>query len=132
MPALLYGLEAWGKIHQDEMNEIEKIQGRASKRIFNLPISTSCVGLVMETGAWPANQRMQCSIIVHYQNIMNKDHKRVAKKNYSRTSKKQPQEHHDLKSKTNSTRNRTENKKCGEHEQIQIEKAGERKKRKVK
>ena len=30
MPALLYGLEAWGKIHQDEMNQIEKIQGRAS------------------------------------------------------------------------------------------------------
>ena len=53
-----------------------------------------------------------------YHNIMNSDHKRVAKKNDSRTSKKQPQEHHDLKSKTNSTRNRTENKKFGEHEQI--------------
>ena len=29
MPALVYGLEAWGKIDKDEMNEIEKIQGRA-------------------------------------------------------------------------------------------------------
>ena len=29
MPALLYELEAWGKIDKDEMNEIEKIQGRA-------------------------------------------------------------------------------------------------------
>ena len=28
MPALLYGLEAWGKINKDEINEIEKIQGR--------------------------------------------------------------------------------------------------------
>ena len=36
-------------------------------------------------------------------------------------TKKQPQEHLDLKSTTDSTRNRTENKKCGEHEQIQIE-----------
>ena len=37
MPALLYGLEAWGKIDKDEMNEIEEIQGRALKRIFDLP-----------------------------------------------------------------------------------------------
>ena len=50
MPALLYGLKAWGKIDKDEMNEIEKIQGRALKRIFNLPISTSYIGLIIETG----------------------------------------------------------------------------------
>ena len=37
MPALLHGLEAWGKIDKDEMNEIGKISGRALKRIFNLP-----------------------------------------------------------------------------------------------
>ena len=41
MPALQYRLDAWGKIDKDEMNEIEKIQGRALKRIFNEPISTS-------------------------------------------------------------------------------------------
>ena len=41
MPALLYGLEAWGKIDRDEMNEIEKIHRKVLKRIFNLPISTS-------------------------------------------------------------------------------------------
>ena len=61
MPALLYGLEAQGKIDKGEMNEIEKIQGRALKRIFNLPISTSYIGLIMETGTWPANQRIQYS-----------------------------------------------------------------------
>ena len=44
MPALLYRLEAWGKIDKDEMNEIEKIQGIALKRIFNMPISTSYIG----------------------------------------------------------------------------------------
>ena len=31
MPALPYELEAWEKISKDEMNEIEKIQGRALK-----------------------------------------------------------------------------------------------------
>ena len=29
------------KIDKDEMNEIEKIQGKALKRIFNFPKSTS-------------------------------------------------------------------------------------------
>ena len=59
MPALLYGLEGWGKIDKEEMNEKEKIQKRALKRIINLPISTSYISLIIETGTWPANQRMQ-------------------------------------------------------------------------
>ena len=80
MPALLYGLKAWGKIDKDEMNEIEKIQRRELKRIFNVPISTSYIGLIMETGTWPANQRIQYSIMMLYHNIMNSDHKRVARK----------------------------------------------------
>ena len=80
MPALLYGLEAWGKINEDGMNEIEKIQGLALKRIFNFPISTSYIGLIMEKGAWPANQRIQCNTMMLYHNIMNSDHKRIARK----------------------------------------------------
>ena len=79
MPALLYGPEAWGKIDKDETNEIEKIQGRALKRIFNLPISTSYIGLTMETDTWPANQRVQYSILMLYHD-MNRDHERVASK----------------------------------------------------
>ena len=55
MPALLYGLETWAKIDKDEINEIEKIQGRALKRIFNLPIPTSYIGLIMTTGSYMAS-----------------------------------------------------------------------------
>ena len=62
------------------LNEIEKIQGRALKRTFNLPISISYIGLIMETGTWLANQRIQYSTMMHYHNIMNSDHKRVARK----------------------------------------------------
>ena len=119
-----------GEIGKNEMNEIEKIKGRALKRIFNLPISTSYIGLTMETGTGPANQRIQYSTIMLYHNVVNSDHKRVVK-NISRTNKKQPQERRDLKSTADSTINRSENKKCEEHEQIQMEKAGERKDRKV-
>ena len=35
MLLFLYGRETWGKIGDDEMDEIEKIQGKALKRIFN-------------------------------------------------------------------------------------------------
>ena len=80
MPALLYGLEACGKIDKDEMNEIEKIQGKALKGIFNFPIPTSYIGLIMEKGTWPANQRIQYSTMMLYHNIMNSDHKRIARK----------------------------------------------------
>ena len=55
MPALLYGLETWAKIDKDEINEIEKIQGRALKRIFNLSIPTSYIGLIMTTGSYMAS-----------------------------------------------------------------------------
>ena len=74
MLALLYGLEAWGKTDKDEMNEIEKIQGRALKRIFNVPISTSYIGLIMETGTWPANQRIQYSIMISIIHLDNPSH----------------------------------------------------------
>ena len=55
------------------------IKGTALKRIFNLPVSTY-IGLIMETGMWPANQRIQYSIMMLYHNIMISDHKRVARK----------------------------------------------------
>ena len=62
-----------GKIGKDEMNEIEKIQGRALKRKFNLPISTSYIGLIMETGTWPVNQRIQYRTMMLYHNTMKSD-----------------------------------------------------------
>ena len=80
MPALLYGLEAWRTIDKDEMNEIEKIQGRALKVIFNLSMSTSYLCLIMETSTLQTHQRIQYSIIMLYHNIMNSDYKRVARK----------------------------------------------------
>ena len=69
MRALLYGLEALGKIGKDGRNEIEKIQGKALKRIFSLPIPTSYIGLIIETGTWPANLRIQYSTMMFYHSV---------------------------------------------------------------
>ena len=41
MTALIYGMEAWGNIRLVEMREIEKIQGKALKKIFQLQLSNS-------------------------------------------------------------------------------------------
>ena len=44
MPALRHGTEAWGYIKKEELKEIDRIQGKALKRIFKLPVSTHTQG----------------------------------------------------------------------------------------
>ena len=56
--------------------------------------------IVMESGTWSSNQRMQYKSMMLYHN-KNSD-QRSSKKNISITNKKQPQGHHDCKS-TNTT-----------------------------
>ena len=41
MPAILYGLEVWGRIMETEIAEINKIQRNALKHILHLSKSTS-------------------------------------------------------------------------------------------
>ena len=49
IPALIYGIEAWGCIKKEEMKEIQIIQGKTLKRISKLPFSTAYTGILMET-----------------------------------------------------------------------------------
>ena len=39
--------------------------------IFNLPITTPYIGLIIETGLWPAEQRINYSSLMLYHNIIN-------------------------------------------------------------
>ena len=68
MTVLTYGIEAWAKIRSVEMREIEKIQGKTLKRIFQLPVSTTCTGIIMETEKWPAEQKIQYATMMLYYN----------------------------------------------------------------
>ena len=88
MPALIYGIEAWGCIKKEEMKEIERIQGKALKRIFKLPVSTAYTGILMETGIWPAEQRIQYATLMLYHNIKNSDEERKIKKMIEEQEKK--------------------------------------------
>ena len=68
MPALIHGIEAWRYIKKEEMKEIERIPGKALKRIFTLPVSTTYTRILIETGIWPAVQRMQYATLMLYHN----------------------------------------------------------------
>ena len=61
IPALLYGMEAWKKLSKAEIQDLEKIKGKPLKRIFSLPVTTPYIGLIIETGVQPAEQRINYS-----------------------------------------------------------------------
>ena len=58
IPALLYGMEAWKNLSKAEIQNVGKIQGKALRWIFSLPITTPYIGLIIETGVWPAERRI--------------------------------------------------------------------------
>ena len=65
------GIEAWVYIKKEEMREkwIERIQGKALKRIFKLPLSTAYTGILTEAGTCSTEQRIQYAILMLYHNI---------------------------------------------------------------
>ena len=79
MTALAYGMEAWANRRSVEIREIEKVQGKALKRILQLPVSTTCTDIIMETGIWPAEQKLQYATMMLYHNIKNSDDNRKVK-----------------------------------------------------
>ena len=58
-----------GKLRLVELREIEKIPGKALKRIFQLPVSTTYTDVIMEIGIWPAEQKIQYAAMMLYHNI---------------------------------------------------------------
>ena len=79
MTALIYGMGAWANIRSMEMREIEKIQGKALKRIFQLPVLTTYTVIIMETGIWPTEQKVHYATMILYHSIKNSDDNRKIK-----------------------------------------------------
>ena len=65
MTALTYGMEAWVNIRSVEIKDIQKMQSKALKRIFQLPVLTTFIGIIMERGTWPAEQKIQDDLSKH-------------------------------------------------------------------
>ena len=79
MQAFLYRMEAWKTLSKAEIQHLEKIQGKYLKKIFIIPIATPYVGLITETGVWPAEQRINYSSLMLYHNIINSSKDRLVK-----------------------------------------------------
>ena len=57
-PSLVFNLEVWTKISEEEWIKIERIQAKALKKILNLPNGTPYWGLLKETGIWPLQMKV--------------------------------------------------------------------------
>ena len=68
-----------GKNFKAEIQNVEKVQGKALKRIFSLPITAPYIRLIIETGVWPAEQRISYSLLMLYHNIINSSKDRLVK-----------------------------------------------------
>ena len=80
MPAIIHGLEVWGRITATEMKEISKIQVSALKQILHLPKSTPNIGILFETGIWPIKERIEYSTMMLFHSVMNSDDEWISKK----------------------------------------------------
>ena len=62
-----------------ESQHLQKVQGKILKRIFNLLIATPRIGLIIETGVWSAEQRINYSSLMLYHNIISCSKDRLVK-----------------------------------------------------
>ena len=60
-----------------EIREIEKKQGKALKRIFQLPVSTAYTGITIETGIWFAEPKIQYATMMLYRMKNSDDNRKV-------------------------------------------------------
>ena len=88
IPAIFYGFEVWGKILKSEMQAIEKIQNQSLKKILQLPVTTPSTGLLMETGIWPAKERIEYSTLMLIHSIINSNKERISQKTILEQRKK--------------------------------------------
>ena len=63
----------WWKSGKDCLTQkyLQKIQGKALKKLFNVPIIIPYIGLRTETGVWQAEQRINYTSLMLYHNIIN-------------------------------------------------------------
>ena len=59
--------------------EIERIQAETLKKILDLPTSTPYVGVLMETGIWPAMDQLNYATLMFYHSVINSEERLVTK-----------------------------------------------------
>ena len=79
VPTLLYNMETASNMRKGEYERLEKMQGRALRRICELPASTPYLGILAELGVYPLEFKIHQKRLMLYHNIMNSSNQRIAK-----------------------------------------------------
>ena len=80
IPILLYNIEAWGIITKTEISLLEQYQAQTIKRLYNLPQSTSSLGLLYELGIWRIKYIIFYKKMMLLHNILNSNAERLTKR----------------------------------------------------
>ena len=79
MKSLLHDIEVLPTVTCSELKELEKIQHNVLTGLLNMPKSTPYVGLLMETGLWTIQARIEYRKLMLFHNIKNSDEDRIIK-----------------------------------------------------
>ena len=80
VPTLLYNMETASNMKKGEYERLEKMQGKALRRICELLASTPYWGILAELGVYPLEFVIHQKRLMLYHNIMNSGNQRIAKK----------------------------------------------------
>ena len=80
VPTITNNLECWTIINKQEMERLEKIQGRILKRLLWLPGTTPYWGVLKETGIWTIEMQVLYQRMMLYQCLVTADDERLGKK----------------------------------------------------
>ena len=79
VPTLFANIETWSKISETEIKELEKMQSKLLRGMYELPQCTPYWGILAETGIWPVECKIEYKKIMLLQNILQADEKRLVK-----------------------------------------------------
>ena len=80
VPSLIYNAEAYPTHTREEMRQLEALQGKMLREMVNVPSSTPYLPLLLETGMWTMEARLNYKKLMLFHNIMNSPEDRVIKK----------------------------------------------------
>ena len=78
VPTLYANVETWSEISDKEAKELENMQLRILRGMFELPMCTPYWGIIAESGVWPIRKKIEYKKIMLFQNIIQSDEKRLA------------------------------------------------------
>ena len=80
IPTITYNIEAWTDLQKMEIEELEKIQGRALRSLLEVPKSTPYLGIIFETGIWLMKNRIEYKKLLLIHQIITSDDNRLIRK----------------------------------------------------